>query len=94
MHNGVFKTAEQVIEFYNTGAGHKFTKDMRPGMEGLPFFTILPNKLQLTETEKKELVSFFNSLTDTTTAGKVPKRLPKMVGKYADLNSRKIGGEY
>ena len=94
MHNGVFKTAEQVIEFYNNGAGHKFTKDMRPGMEGLPFFTILPNKLQLTETEKKELVSFFNSLTDTTTAGKVPKRLPKMVGKYAELNSRKIGGEY
>ena len=94
MHNGVFKTQEQVIDFYNDGAGHKFTKDMRPGMEGLPFFTVLPNKLQLTDIEKKELISFFNALTDTSSAGKVPKRLPKLVGKYYGLSFRKIGGEY
>jgi cytochrome c peroxidase len=92
MHNGVFKTLEQVVDFYNDGAGMNFVKQMRPGMKGLPFFMILPEKLQLTTTEKKELVLFMEALTDTTASKRVPAYLPALSGKYAGLNKRRIGG--
>lgn len=94
MHNGIFKNLERVIDFYNDGAGGKFTKDMRPGMEGLPFLTIIPFPLQLNDTEKKELVAFLGSLTDTSRITRTPKRLPELTGKYRELNNRVAGGEY
>jgi cytochrome c peroxidase len=94
MHNGVFRTLEQVVNFYNDAGGDKFIKDMRPGMKGLPFFMILPEPLRLTEPEKKDLVAFMKSLTDTSSIKNVPARLPDLNGKYASLNKRKIGGEY
>ncbi|HEY0678299.1 MAG TPA: cytochrome c peroxidase [Chitinophagaceae bacterium] len=94
MHNGVYKTLEQVVNFYDHAGGIKFIKDMRPGMKGLPFFMILPFELKLTETEKADLVSFMKALTDTTSSRNVPKRLPEIGGKYAKLNTRVIGGIY
>ncbi|HSD06287.1 MAG TPA: hypothetical protein VLC96_03490 [Flavobacterium sp.] len=57
MHNGVFKTLEEVIDFYDQGGG-----------EGLGFH--LPNqtlpidKLNLTPLEKKQLIAFMKTLTD------------------------------
>ena len=93
MHNGVYKTLEQVVNFYDHAAGEKFRKDMSPEMENVPFFTIIPIELKLTDIEKKELVAFMKALTDTS-ASKTPKRLPEIKGKYANLNKRKIGGEY
>lgn len=94
MHNGVYKTLAQVIDFYNEGGGSKFETQMRPGMKGLPFFMILSEKLNLTPVEKQELINFMESLTDTTCSGNVPKRLPKLTGKHAKLNERKLGGIY
>jgi cytochrome c peroxidase len=94
MHNGLFKTLEQVVDFYDHAAGNKFTKDMRPDMKGLPFFTILPVELKLTDTEKKELVSFLKTLTDTSASVKVPVQLPQFNPPYAILNARTIGGDY
>jgi cytochrome c peroxidase len=94
MHNGIFKTLEQVVDFYDHAAGNKFTKDMRPDMTGLPFFTILPVELKLTDTEKKELVSFLKTLTDTSASAKVPVQLPGFNPPYAKLNNRTIGGAY
>ena len=94
MHNGVFKTLEQVIDFYNDAGGIKFIKDMRPGMKGLPFFMILPQKLDLTDKEKADLVLFMKSLTDTSASRNVPQRLPNKSGKYEKHKDRKIGGEY
>ncbi len=93
MHNGVYKTLEQVVEFYNHAAGEKFRMADRKYTQGLPFFTIIPIELKLTDIEKKELVAFMKALTDTS-AAKSPKRLPEIKGKYAGLNERKIGGEY
>ena len=93
-HNGVFKTLEQVVDFYDHAAGNKFTKDMRPDMTGLPFFTILPIQLNLTDTEKKDLVAFLKTLTDTSASSKVPARLPAFNSTYARLNKRTIGGDY
>jgi cytochrome c peroxidase len=94
MHNGLFKTLEQVVDFYDHAAGNKFTKDMRPDMIGLPFFTILPVELKLTNTEKKDLVSFLKALTDTSASAKVPVQLPRFNPPYAKLNGRTIGGNY
>lgn len=93
MHNGVYKTLEQVVNFYDHAAGEKFRKEMREGMKGLPFFTIIPIELKLTDPEKKALVAFMKALDDTSSAS-TPKRLPAIKGKYANLNNRKIGGEY
>ena len=93
MHNGVFKTLEQVIEFYNHAGGNKFRKDFRPDMTGLPFLTLIPIELNLTESEKKDLVAFIHALNDTS-AARSPRKLPELKGRYATMNKRVIGGEY
>ncbi|HEX8326218.1 MAG TPA: cytochrome c peroxidase [Hymenobacter sp.] len=61
MHNGAYQTLEQVIDFYNEGGG--------AGM-GLtvPTQTLPADKLQLTPTEKRQLVAFLRTLSDTTGA--------------------------
>ncbi|MEO6001189.1 MAG: cytochrome c peroxidase [Chitinophagaceae bacterium] len=94
MHNGVYKTLEQVIDFYDQAGGTKFENDMRPDMVGLPGLTLIALKLNLSESEKKELVSFLRALTDTSSANGVPGALPVLTGKYAFLNKRVIGGVY
>jgi cytochrome c peroxidase len=94
MHNGVYKTLDQVINFYDHAGGNEFFSAMKPGLKGLPFFMILPQKLKLTEVEKKQIIAFIHTLTDTTAAQNVPTRLPKLEGKYASLNKRKLGGIY
>jgi len=94
MHNGVYKTLEQVINFYNHAAGNKLRKDYGNTMKGLPFFMVLPDSLDLNEQDKKDLVLFLKALTDTTAIKNVPTRLPELGEKYAALNKRKIGGEY
>lgn len=94
MHNGVFKTLEQVVDFYDHAGGVKFADQMRPGMKGLPFFMILPEQLNLTAKEKASLIAFMKALTDNSAAVHVPKRLPVISGKYAELNVRDIGGIY
>lgn len=93
MHNGVFTTLEQVVNFYDHAGGVKFHNIDRSYSKELPFFTILPIELKLTDQEKKDLVAFMKCLTDVS-AAKSPKRLPEIKGKYANLNDRKIGGEY
>ena len=94
MHNGVYKTLDQVMNFYNHAAGNKFRKDYGKSMKGLPFFMVLPDSLDLNEQDKKDLVLFVKTLTDTSSIRNVPKRLPQLGEKYAALNKRKIGGEY
>ncbi len=58
MHNGVFKTLEQVVDFYNEGGGKGWK--IAPPNQTLPF-----DRLRLTASEKKDLVAFMRSLTDT-----------------------------
>ncbi len=56
MHNGMFSNLEQVVEFYNNPnlvVNNSIGRD-----------SILSQPLNLTETEKKELVAFLNALTD------------------------------
>jgi cytochrome c peroxidase len=57
MHNGVFKTLEEVLDFYNNGGGVGNKMD-------LPNQTLSGDSLQLSSYELNALVSFLKSLTD------------------------------
>ena len=61
MHNGVFKTLEEVIEFYNNGGGKGLK--IAPGNQTLP-----SGKLDLTRVEKLDISAFLKTLTDTARA--------------------------
>ncbi|MGB5821300.1 MAG: cytochrome c peroxidase [Saonia sp.] len=57
MHNGVYNTLEEVINFYNLGGGGGLGFDLE--YQTLPF-----DNLQLTKEEEKALVAFMKTLTD------------------------------
>jgi cytochrome c peroxidase len=59
MHTGVFNTLDEVVEFYNQGGGDHANKSPK----------IL--KLNMTESEKKDLVAFLKTLT-----GDLPQVIP------------------
>ena len=59
MHNGVYKTLEEVIDFYDKGGGQGL------GLN-IPNQTLPADKLQLTKIEKQQLKAFLLTLTDTT----------------------------
>lgn len=85
MHNGVYTSLEQVIDFYNRGGGAGI------GI-ALPNQTLPPDKLELTAQEQKNIIAFIHSLTDTTGLTTPPRHLPAFPD--AALNARKVGGEY
>jgi cytochrome c peroxidase len=57
MHNGVFKSLEEVVSFYNKGGGQGLGYEVEN--QTLPF-----DKLNLTLKEEKALVAFMKTLTD------------------------------
>ncbi|MFN4254591.1 MAG: cytochrome-c peroxidase [Saprospiraceae bacterium] len=58
MHDGRFKTLEEVIDHYNTGARNSAT------VEFLMQYNLQPGGLGLTASEKADLVAFLKTLTD------------------------------
>ncbi len=57
MHNGVFKTLEEVMDFYNEGGG--------AGLKIAPDNQTLPkDKLNLTKKEIADIIAFMKALTD------------------------------
>ncbi len=58
MHNGVYHTLEEVMNFYNLGGGGGMGFD-------LPYQTLPFDNLQLTKKEERALVAFMKTLTDT-----------------------------
>ena len=85
MHNGVFTTLEQVIDFYNNGGG--VGKKLN-----VPNQTLPPESLDLTKEDVRKLLAFIHSLKENIIFDKQPDRLP--VSQNKKLNERKIGGEY
>ncbi|MEO0528821.1 MAG: cytochrome-c peroxidase, partial [Bacteroidota bacterium] len=57
MHNGVYNSLEEVMNFYNLGGGGGLGFDLE--FQTLPF-----DNLQLTKKEEKALVAFVKTLTD------------------------------
>lgn len=58
MHNGAYKTLEEVIAFYEEGGGNGF------GFK-LEYQTLPEDKLELTDYEKRSVIGFMKTLTDT-----------------------------
>jgi cytochrome c peroxidase len=61
MHNGVYTSLDDVVEFYHRGGGVGLGID-------LPFQTLPFDSLILSKTDKKAIVAFMRSLTDETQA--------------------------
>ncbi len=59
MHNGVYNTLEEVIDFYNDGGGAGLGIDLSNQ-------TLPQEKLDLSKKEKKDLVFFLKTLIDTS----------------------------
>jgi cytochrome c peroxidase len=59
MHNGIYSSLESVVEFYHKGGGAGLKLEV-PN-QTLPF-----DSLQLSPTEKTDIVLFLKTLTDTT----------------------------
>lgn len=85
MHNGAYKTLEDVMDFYNKGGGAGFGIILEN--QTLPF-----DSLSLKKEEINDIVAFMKALTDTAGMTAMPTRLPFF--KDPALNKRKIGGEY
>jgi cytochrome c peroxidase len=58
MHNGVFETLEEVLDFYDKGGGAGL--GLRVANQTLP-----PDKLGLTAAEKRSIIAFLKTLTDS-----------------------------
>ncbi|MGG6231867.1 cytochrome-c peroxidase [Tenacibaculum sp. SDUM215027] len=57
MHNGVYETLEQVVDFYNKGGGQGLGHKV-------PNQTLPSDKLNLSEKEIEDLIAFIEALTD------------------------------
>jgi cytochrome c peroxidase len=85
MHNGIYNSLEEVIDFYNKGGGTGL--NIAPQNQTLP-----PDKLELTSTEKAAIIAFLKTLTDTSLNVSAPATLP--IFSNPERNSRKPGGVY
>jgi len=85
MHNGIFKSMEQVIDFYDGGGG---------AGRGLfvPNQTLSADSLHLTTSEKANLIAFIQTLNERIAFEAPPATLPQ--SKIKALNIRKPVGEY
>lgn len=86
MHNGAYKTLEDVMDFYNNGGGKGIGINL--AHQTLPF-----DSLSLNKEEINDIISFMKSLTDTTGMTSVPISLPTFTA-HSEWNNRKVGGEY
>ncbi len=87
MHNGVYKTLEEVMDFYNNGggAGLGITVENQ---------TLPTDSLGLSKQEINDIITFMNSLTDYSSLNKKPKALPNHINIDHLLNKRVLGGRY
>lgn len=58
MHNGAFRSLEDVMDFYNRGGGEGMGLTVQNQ-------TLSPDRLNLTDQEIKDLIAFMNALTET-----------------------------
>ena len=87
MHNGVYDSLQEVMDFYNKGGG-----------EGLGISlenqTLPTENLDLTKKEINNVILFIESLTDTTNLTSKPPQLPSVVDDKGNQIERVVGGVY
>jgi cytochrome c peroxidase len=85
MHNGIFKSLDEVIDFYDVGGG--LGKKIHIENQ-----TLSGDSLKLNTRDKKDLLAFIYSLNEDIIFEEPPAALP--ASSVKKLNTRKIGGEY
>jgi cytochrome c peroxidase len=85
MHNGIFTSMKQVIDFYDGGGGAGKGLDVANQ-------TLSSDSLRLSIAEKNDLMLFISSLNEKIEFEEPPAVLPLSTDKK--LNKRKVGGEY
>ena len=85
MHNGVFKTLAEVVDFYDVGGGQGLGLTVENQ-------TLSTDSLHLSKEEKESLIRFIQSLNEEVVFEKAPEKLPFSKDKI--LNIRKVGGIY
>jgi parallel beta-helix repeat protein len=78
MHNGRFKTLEEVLSFYSKGGGRGEGLDLRNLDDKIRVFS-------LSTAEQQDLIAFLRSLTDETRRPAVPDRVPSGLPVVARL---------
>jgi cytochrome c peroxidase len=86
MHNGVYQTLEEVMDFYNKGGGTGLGLDV-------PDQTLPPDPLGLDKQEISDIIDFMKALNNTNAPEKAPERLPSFPDG-SPYNGRKVGGVY
>ncbi|WP_118976283.1 cytochrome-c peroxidase [Taibaiella koreensis] len=85
MHNGIFRTMKEVVDFYDAGGGAG--KGLQVGNQ-----TLSSDQLHLSPQEKENLIAFIKSLDEQVVFEAPPAKLPR--SRNPALNRRKVGGEY
>ncbi len=85
MHNGVFASLNEVIDFYDAGGGSGRGIDVDNQ-------TLSSDSLHLSVEEKENVLLFMKSLNENIAFEFPPSVLP--LSKVKQLNTRKVGGEY
>lgn len=78
MHNGVYRTLDDVIEFYARGGGHGIGAR-------LEHQTLPTDRIEFTAAERVQLIAFLHTLTDTSAVSRAPAvPLPATAGRLVD----------
>ncbi|MEO6230505.1 MAG: cytochrome c peroxidase [Ferruginibacter sp.] len=85
MHNGIFTTLEEVVDFYDAGGG------VGKGLK-ITNQTLSADSLHLSADEKIKLISFIESLNENIPFEEKPHHLPTSTD--SKLINRKVGGTY
>ena len=67
MHNGVFKTLNEVIDFYAQGGGRK---------DGVQDVDVNVQGFEISDSEKADLIAFLYALTDESALPEIPTSVP------------------
>ncbi len=67
MHNGIYRTLEEVMDFYAKGGGHEL---MVPNLDDKI------RKFDLSMSDRADLVAFMKSLTDESLTPEIPAQVP------------------
>lgn len=78
MHNGIFSSLEEVIDFYAQGGGRV------DGVENVDPFV---RGFELSEQEREDLVAFLFALTDESQIPKIPSEVPSGLSPVGQLSN-------
>jgi parallel beta-helix repeat protein len=69
MHNGIFKTLDEVLDFYSTGGGAGRGMKLSNLDDKIRAFSLTPQ-------EKSDIIAFLKSLTDESSLPDIPEKVP------------------